>query len=213
MHVSYFARKGQVKFRIVRDSFLNFLSLVFLWLGCRYYVIGAICIASIGILLRLHQYLLNRALWYDEASLAINIVNKSYLQLSHKLDFYQFATIGFTMTERLMVTSFGNNEYALRALPLLCGVLAVVAFYKMAKIFTKPLYLLLAMAYFSFSPCLIGYSAQVKEYSSDVLMSIMFCLGIIYASTRPLTKTRIIVYGGIGAISVWLLVKIGRAHV
>ena len=39
-------------------------------------------IIGFGIFVRLVQYLFNRSLWHDEAALALNIVNRSYLELS-----------------------------------------------------------------------------------------------------------------------------------
>ena len=56
-----------------------------------------------GTLLRLTQYLSNRSLWLDEANLALNIVNRSFLQLLKPLDNNQGAPIGFLMLERSAV--------------------------------------------------------------------------------------------------------------
>ncbi|MDY7021785.1 MAG: hypothetical protein SWJ54_10560, partial [Cyanobacteriota bacterium] len=70
-----------------------------------------------GILVRLVQYLHNRSLWFDEANLALNIVNRSYLQLLSPLDNNQAAPPGFLWIEKLSIQLFGNNEYALRLFP------------------------------------------------------------------------------------------------
>ena len=56
-----------------------------------------LAIICFGILVRLVQYLFNRSLWADEAVLALNIVNRSYLELLEPLDYEQGAPIGFLM--------------------------------------------------------------------------------------------------------------------
>ncbi len=48
-----------------------------------------------GVVVRLVQYLNNRSIWFDEANLALNIVNRSYFQLLSPLDNNQAAPPGF----------------------------------------------------------------------------------------------------------------------
>ncbi|MDE5108199.1 MAG: hypothetical protein O4808_14405, partial [Trichodesmium sp. St17_bin3_1_1] len=57
-------------------------------------------IIAFGVALRLIQYLSNRSLWADEAVLALNIVNRSYLELMQPLDYDQGAPIGFLIVEK-----------------------------------------------------------------------------------------------------------------
>ena len=86
-------------------------------------------IICFGILVRLVQYLFNRSLWADEAVLALNIVNRSYLELLEPLDYEQGAPIGFLILEKLAVQLFGDNEYALRLVPLLSSIICFFLFY------------------------------------------------------------------------------------
>jgi hypothetical protein len=83
---------------------------------------------SIGIVLRLIQYMINRSLWLDESFLALNIINRSFEQLFMPLDYGQVAPVGFLMVERLNVQLFGNNEYSLRLLPLIAGICSLFLF-------------------------------------------------------------------------------------
>ena len=62
-----------------------------------------------GTLLRLTQYLSNRSLWLDEAFLALNIVNRSFLQLLKPLDNNQGAPIGFLMLEKFLPELGGQD--------------------------------------------------------------------------------------------------------
>lgn len=45
----------------------------------------------LGIILRLVQYLYNRSIWLDESFIALNIMNRSFLELLKPLDFGQAA--------------------------------------------------------------------------------------------------------------------------
>jgi hypothetical protein len=56
-------------------------------------------IIGLGIVLRLTQYVFNRSLWYDEANLALNIIDRSVLELFQPLDHDQGAPIGFLLLE------------------------------------------------------------------------------------------------------------------
>ena len=105
-------------------------------------------IIGFGIAIRLVQYLYNRSLWADEAVLALNIVNRSYLELLQPLDYDQGAPIGFLWIEKLAIQLFGNNEYALRLFPLLSSILSIFIFYKLAKIFLRLEAVPIALAFF-----------------------------------------------------------------
>lgn len=78
--------------------------------------------------MQLSQYLYNRSLWADEAVLALNIVNRSYLELLQPLDYDQAAPIGFLIVEKFAVQLFGDNEYSLRLFPLLSGIISLLLF-------------------------------------------------------------------------------------
>src|SRR5438105_8851772 len=76
-------------------------------------------IGLLGTAVRVRGYLFNRAVWLDEAHLALNIVNRSMGGLFKPLDHEQGAPFGFLVVEKLAVICFGNNELALRLVPML----------------------------------------------------------------------------------------------
>ena len=92
----------------------GFIKSEYLWWG----------VILIGIVLRLRQYLLNRSLWSDEASLAVNLVTRSFGELTQLLDYHQAAPIGFLFIEKLFIIIFGNHDYVMRLFPLFAGILA-----------------------------------------------------------------------------------------
>lgn len=120
-------------------------------------------IICFGILVRLVQYLFNRSLWADEAVLALNIVNRSYLELLQPLDYDQGAPLGFLMVEKLAVQAFGDNEYALRLFPLLSSIISFFLFYELARRSIQRLAIPIALALFASLRYLVYYASEVKQ--------------------------------------------------
>jgi hypothetical protein len=157
----------------------------------------------LGGVLRLAQYLFNRSLWLDESFLALNIIDKSFSELTQPLDYCQGAPVGFLMLEKLAVQAFGNSEYALRLLPFLSGIIALFLFYGMAKLCIKPKAVPIALGLFAISDPLIYYSSEVKQYSSDVAIALLLTLVTFHILTRRLTAPCIALFGVLGAIAIW----------
>src|SRR5215216_5286159 len=100
---------------------------------------GGWFIVGIGSALRILQYAANRSLSIDESFLALNLISKSPRELLQSLAFNQAAPLGFLEAEKLTLTIFGRSEYALRLLPLLASLVALVAFYGLAQRVLPPL--------------------------------------------------------------------------
>ena len=136
-------------------------------------------LVAIGIILRLRQYLVNRSFSADEASLAYNLVTRTFSGLTQPLDYHQGAPIGFLFIEKLFILVLGNNEYAMRLFPLLSGILAIYLLHLLAKIHMgwSGLFALLT---FSVGWQLIYYSSELKQYSSDVMIALL----LVYLASR-----------------------------
>ena len=160
-------------------------------------------VAAWGIILRLRQYIADRSLWLDEANLALNIVGRSFTGLTQPLDFEQGAPLGFLFIEKAMILIFGNRDYILRFFPAISGLISVYLFYRICKeYFGTPG--LFALFFFGVSSSLIYYSNDLKQYSSDVLIS----TGLIYLGFRALQKDaglrEVLILGAAGVISLWV---------
>jgi len=160
-------------------------------------------IICFGILVRLVQYLSNRSLWNDEAALALNIVNRSYLELLQPLDYDQGAPIGFLFIEKLAVQLFGNNEYALRLFPFLSAVISLFIFYKLAKKCLQPQAVTIALALFSTLHIWLEYASEAKQYSSDVMIAVLLYLLFIDIHSKRLNVSQIATFGIVGAVAIW----------
>jgi hypothetical protein len=162
-----------------------------------------------GIALRLWQYLGASALWTDEATVANNIVGRSFAQLVVlPLAHNQAAPVGFLMIEKLAVTIFGANELALRAYPLGCSVLSLALVWRVSKRLLPQAGAPIVLAPLALAPLLIFYAAEVKQYSSDIAISLALLLVALELGDREASArmtTRYIVGAAIaGALAVWL---------
>ncbi len=160
-------------------------------------------IITLGILFRAIQYLSNHALWLDEATLGLNIVNRGFLGLLEQLDNYELRPVGFLMIERLNVRLFGNNEYALRLFPFSCGVVSMLLFYRVAKEYVRPGAVILSLALFAISNHQIFYSALVRQYASDLAIALVLLWLASILRQRGMSSRIILLAAVIGAASVW----------
>jgi hypothetical protein len=135
-----------------------------------------IFICAVGALLRLFQYHAGTSLWGDELSIVRNATSKDLFSLvAQPLSDDQVAPFGFLFLLKLIVNFAGTSEYALRFIPLLCSLISLPLFASLARKVLPRGEMLAALLFFSTSPPLIRYAAQVKPYSSDLLASLM-CL-------------------------------------
>ena len=169
--------------------------------------VGASAAASLvmlGMILRLRAYLANRSLWFDESTLALNIVERGFAQLVQPLDHLQAAPLGFLVMERLAVTLFGASEYALRLFPLLCGIGSLFLFWHLVQQLLPPFGALLALAICSISERLVYYAAEVKPYSLDVVVALLLWSAFARWEREAGAKPGALVLAGmLGSVAVW----------
>jgi hypothetical protein len=120
-----------------------------------------------GALLRIRAYASNRSLWLDESFIALNLIRRSFGAMLGQLDFNQGAAPGFLLLEKAAAT-LGRSELTLRALPLLLGLATLVLIAPVASRVCSRAAIPLACALTAFSPALIYYSSELKQYSGDV---------------------------------------------
>jgi hypothetical protein len=160
-------------------------------------------IILLGAVLRLRGYLANRSLWFDEASLSLNILNRGFGRMFQPLDANQAAPPGFLVLEKISTLFFGRSEYALRLIPLISALLALVIFYQVIRLCLIPEIVPLALTIFAVSGALIYYTAEVKQYSSDVLVGLLLIWMALEFDRRDQTWLNIGLIALAGAASVW----------
>jgi Dolichyl-phosphate-mannose-protein mannosyltransferase len=157
----------------------------------------------IGAVLRLRVYSTGRSLWFDESLLALNILHRSTAGLFRPLDYYQGAPLGFLFLLKLATKIGGNGEFALRAIPLLAGLISLFLFWRVAELNLSPRAVPLAVALFALSPTLIHFSSEAKQYSSDVAVTLVLLWTATKFADSPLTTSSLLRLSLLGAAAIW----------
>ncbi len=165
-----------------------------------YFRIAAYLLILLGITIRIYHYLINRSLWLDEAMLSNNIIARNFAGLLEPLDSRQIAPIGFLYVQKIFTILFGENEYALRLLPLLCGILSVIFFYLLLKQVTNEKIVLLGLIFFVFGRYLLYYSNEAKQYNLDLLIYIVFFYLFYYKSIIKSSYIKLFALGLLGGV-------------
>jgi hypothetical protein len=168
--------------------------------------IGAV-IVLVGVVLRVRQFAANRPLWVDEAMISLNIINRSFVDLLGQLDDQQRAPAGFLWIVKVFVTWFGNTEFALRLFPLTASICALLLMYRLTRPMVRmpdSVISIVALLMFALSERLVYYASEVKQYSSDVLVTVgllLLCQRCLYAAHAA----RFYAYlAGAGTLAVWI---------
>lgn len=158
-----------------------------------------LCVA--GALARIAAYAQNRSLWYDEAALALNLARRGYMGLLAPLDNLQTAPPAFLWIERAAAVAFGFNEWSLRALPLAAGIATGPMMWRVARKMLPPPAALLAVALVTLSPSLVRYSAEVKPYGLDALVTLVLLDRAIAASEPTARRSQWWLLAALGIVA------------
>ena len=173
----------------------------------------------VGALLRIFQYASDTSLWYDELSMARNLVHRSEMRLLlEPLGDDQVAPIGFMVAEKAISRVLGESDLAFRFLLLPVSLAALVLFLWLAERLLDGYAVPFAVAAFAIGASFIRYAAEIKSYGID--MAAMIALALVALNLRdPGSTTARCVFAGLaGAVLVWfsqptvfLLAGIGAA--
>lgn len=167
------------------------------------WAVAAWVVIAVGAAVRIVEWIHGGSLWVDEASLALNIVDHSYVGLLGNLDFLQAAPVGFLLAEKVVADVFGYGEHALRLVPLAAGLASLLVFNRLSRQFAVGAGQVTALLVFALSPPLVRYSTELKQYSLDVFATLLILLAALAYRHRPLDARSVIVLSVVGAIAVW----------
>ena len=143
-----------------------------------YFTVFFILILVFGI--RFYFYLTHSSIICDEANLALNLIDKNFLDFFKPLDRLQVAPPMFMVLSKIVYSliTFHKTAYfsdiLLRTVPFVSGTVAIPAFgYLLYKIFGNKLTVLWGMFLLGINPLAIEYSCSFKQYSTEMLVLII----------------------------------------
>jgi hypothetical protein len=131
----------------------------------------ALWLVGLGLAARLVRYAVNAPIWGDEAMLGHNLLHRDFAGLTGALDRLQVAPVLFLWVERAVVLVLGSSEWALRLVPFLAGLAALLAFWDFARRVVSPTAAALAVGTLAVARWPVFMSATLKPYSCDLLWS------------------------------------------
>lgn len=162
-----------------------------------------VIMGSSSILLMVWQYFYNRSLWIDEAKLAVNIIDKSFIELTQPLTSTQITPIFFLWIQKGMTCIFGEGEMAFRLFPLICAIAVVLLAFKVfLKLTNDYKVALIAYSLIVFNYWFLFYSSELKQYSTDLLVT--FTLLYFYLkkySSRNIKSVTLLI---VGSVLIWI---------
>src|SRR5262249_37770880 len=130
----------------------------------------------VGAALRIGHYLARPSLSIDETMLALAVGPRSYHALWQPLDYAQTAPPQFLWCLRLAVGLGGVNEYALRVLPLVAGVILLPLLWRWGRRLLPPDCAIFTVALAALAPALVQFSVTAKPYITDATVSLAIVL-------------------------------------
>lgn len=162
----------------------------------------AIWIALVaGIALRVSQLATNRSFFLDEAFVATNIFHKDFLGLLKTLEFDQRAPAAFLWAVKACWSLIGQDDWILRLAPFFSGVGSLFVFRSVAAKLLELPFQLIAMLLFALAAPQIFYASDLKQYSTDVLITLCAVNFALSSDGRTSSWSRSLGFGLFGLVA------------
>ena len=158
-----------------------------------------------GLVLRLIVFIANHCLYLDELNVALNIHERTYGGLFTLLDYQQYAPPFFLSAVKLSTNIFGYSEFAFRLFPLICGLMSLWVFWQVLKEYVGDN----AITWYSLAIVAVGfiyirYSSELKQYSSDVLITLLLVLSAVRMDILKTTSVGFLLFWtALGVAAIW----------
>ncbi len=162
-----------------------------------------IVVVAASLIWRLVRYGLCFPMWGDEAFIAVNFITRSFGELGGALDHPQIVPVGFLWLQWLVSRMLGTGEMALRLLPVLAGMVAVLVFWRLAPKMIHRRQAMAAVIIFAASYYPVRHSVEVKSYSLDLLIALAMIWQAWAICQSPKSVVRWIVFFLCGTAAVW----------
>jgi hypothetical protein len=162
-----------------------------------------------GVFLRVLEYSDNRQLYRDEIDLKISLVGFAFHDFHTPLVKWQLAPPGFLAVERLMILLPLPFSFAARLVPFVCSIASMFLMRSVARRYVTAAAVPIAVGLFALTDWMLYYSVEIKQYSSDVALTLTALLLAARATRtregqpRETPRRDFIMLGALGAIGVW----------
>ncbi len=157
---------------------------------------------ALGIAWRLLRYFLQFPIWGDEILFGLNLVERDFHHLFQPLGNCQVAPPLFLVGEWAAFHFLGSGELAMRLLPQLAAILALLLFKPVAERTLKPLPAALAIGILAVSFWPVSMSTLAKPYAFDLLGTVLFLYGVVRYLEDPSRSRWLWVLAGIAPLIV-----------
>lgn len=130
------------------------------------------------------------SLWLDEASLALNVLTRSFSELLQPLDWGQAAPVGFLWLERALSFHADVPDLWLRVVPWCAGAVLPWLLWRLGRRIVGTGAGALAAVAGAGSLMALRYSTEAKPYASDAAVAAVLLLLACEAAAEPLNMRR-----------------------
>lgn len=138
-----------------------------------YIVASAFSIAVAAISIDIYQWGAALPFWVDEEMIALNLRDRSMVDLAGLLWLGQSAPFGWLVLERIAMALLGTGELAMRAVPLLFGIATVGVAAWIGRRWMGRIAAVIFVLLCWISPALAHYRFEVKHYTADALFGLL----------------------------------------
>jgi hypothetical protein len=167
----------------------------------------ATVLAIAGTALKIYQWYFSKPLWVDEEMLLLNVRDRGFSELIGPLWLNQAAPLGWLAVQRWVLSEFGTNDRAVRAMPVLFGVATLWVALWMAQRWMKPLAAGTFVLLCGTAQWMMHYALEAKPYSADAFWALTLSAVAIWAAEptagRPMSLARTGTWWSIAAIGQW----------
>ncbi len=166
-----------------------------------------VVVALAGATVDMYQWSRGAPVWLDEEMIAINLRDRSFMDLAGPLWLGQSAPYGWLVAERAVILGFGTGELPLRAVPLIFGIATLAAAVWIGRRwltgFGATMFVLLCWISSSFA----HYRFEVKHYTADIFFALLLPVLVVWATEAPERtdrRRRALIWWAIAAVAHWL---------
>jgi hypothetical protein len=170
------------------------------------FTLTALLIGIVAVLIRVRFFSIFAAtsLTRDEAALALHFIGASFLDMFQPLGASQAAPVGFLLIERAMIGLFGTSEMGFRLFSLITSILILPLYYQFARKLLPPAGVLAGLAIVALASPLLFYGTIFKQYSFDVLITLILLNLAQWALRKNPGNSARITMAAAGSAAVWL---------